>query len=150
MRRSSETEGSPASILATRDWLDLSSRASCLLVIAVFLVSSSSIPFARNRFPCLPNGMKLSRAVECDTTAQPGREITLEETLVKMGARCKKGKLVDAKGKEIRFYTVQGFGAPTAYAMETMRRQRIEIEALKRKYTVIEIPSRDRPCEPIP
>ena len=94
--------------------------------------------------------MKVSRAVGCDTTAQPWREITLEETLVKMGVRCKRGKLLDAKGKEIRFYTVQGFGAPTAYAMETMRRQRMEIEALKRQYTVIEIPSRDQPCEPIP
>src|SRR2546425_7204396 len=32
MRRSMETEGSPASILATRDWLDLSRRASCAWV----------------------------------------------------------------------------------------------------------------------
>ena len=44
----------------------------------------------------------------------------------------------------------QSLGAPTGYAMETMRRQRMEIEALKRKYSVIEIPSRDQPCEPIP
>ena len=121
-----------------------------LLVITVFCVSSPSISFARNRFPCLPNSMKLSRAVGCDTTTQPAREVSLEETLVKTGARCKKGKLLDAKGKEIQFYTVQGFGAPTAYAIETMRRQRTEIEELKRQYTVIEIPSRDQPCEPIP
>lgn len=122
----------------------------CLLVIAVFLVSVPSISFARNRFQCLPDGMKLGAAVGCDTTAQPAREMTLKETLVKMGARCEREKLVDAKGKEIRFYTVHGFGAPTAYAMETMRRQRTEIEALRQQYTVIEIPSRDHPCEPIP
>lgn len=122
----------------------------CLLVIAVFFASSPSISFARNRFRCLPGGMNLNRAVGCDTTAQPSREVTLEETLKRMGAQCKSAQLVDAKGKEIRFYTVQGFGAPTAYAMETMRRQRMEIAALKQKYTVIEIPSRDQPCEPIP
>ncbi len=48
-------------------------------------------------------------------------------------------KLVDAKGKEIRFYRVQCFGAPTAYAMETTRRQRVELEALRKRYTVVEM-----------
>jgi hypothetical protein len=60
--------------------------------------------------------------------------------LDKLDARCRAGKLVDGKNREIRFYQLQGcWGNPPPDYQEILIKQREELEELKRKYTVIEI-----------
>ncbi len=65
---------------------------------------------------------------------------TVIHRLDKIGARCKSGKLVDPKGKEIRFYRLQGcWGNPPADYLEILEQQKTELTQLKKKFTVIEI-----------
>jgi hypothetical protein len=65
---------------------------------------------------------------------------TIKQRLDKLDARCKSGKLVDGKNREIRFYQLQGcWGNPPPGYQEIMNRQREELEELKKKYNVVEI-----------
>lgn len=69
------------------------------------------------------------------------RKITVRMRLVQLKARCKRGKLVDGKGKEIYFYTLIGcWGNPPADYLDLLKQQAREIVRLKKKYTVIQIP----------
>ncbi len=66
--------------------------------------------------------------------------VTVEQKLVELKARCRRGKLVDRSGKEIRFYRLAGcWGNPPADYREILERQRRELEKLKKRYTVIEL-----------
>jgi hypothetical protein len=122
---------------------------SCLCCTVLLLGCFYALSFGRQKFPCLPKGIKGDAACEFDYRGTKVRKITVDEKLTEMQARCEKGKLVDAAGKEIRFYVVHVFGAPTDYAIKTMQRERKEIEALKKTYTVIELPA-DQSGEPRP
>ena len=60
--------------------------------------------------------------------------------LKQLKARCRKGKLVDAKGKEIRFFRLQGcWGNPPEDYQEILTRQAQELENLRKQYRVIEM-----------
>jgi len=91
------------------------------------------------KFPCLPGGLKPSDIVAAQRVgdAQKLRQTTVQDTLSRIKARCEDGKLVDRNQREIRFYRVECFGAPTNYAIETTRRQAEELEKLRERYTVI-------------
>lgn len=97
---------------------------------------------------CLPSGIKVADVVSAQL-AKPGRtanKITVDQKLAEMKARCKRGRLVDASGKEIRFYRLTGcWGNPPADYQEILARQAEEIEKLKKQYTVIEMT-----CNPDP
>ena len=67
-------------------------------------------------------------------------KITVKQALKRMRARCLGGKLVDGKGRQIRFYFLQGcWGNPPADYLEILDRQKREIEELKKRFTVIEM-----------
>ena len=75
------------------------------------------------------------------TTGKAAKQITVRETLVRLKARCKRGKLVTGSGREIRFYRLIGcWGNPPADYQEQFAQQSRELRRLKKKYTVIEIP----------
>lgn len=99
------------------------------IIIAVLFLSGAA--FAQN-YSCLPKDIKETKLVSKDKTVR--------QTLKILKAKCTKGKLVDAKKREIRFYNLQGcWGNPPVDYLEIMENQRTEIAELKKKYTVIEI-----------
>ncbi len=99
-----------------------------ILIVILFL---SGAVFAQN-YSCLPKEIK--------ETALVSKSKTVRQTLKMIKAKCSKGKLVDAKKREIRFYNLQGcWGNPPADYLEIMENQQTEIAELKKKYMVIEI-----------
>ncbi len=111
-----------------------------LLVIVFF-----GIPCMAQTYRCLSSDVKETDIVEVRTlTSKAGKDytekITVKDKLNKMRSRCAKGKLVDGKRREIRFYFLQGcWGNPPADYLEIEKRQRRDIEQLKKRYTVIEM-----------
>ena len=92
---------------------------------------------------CLPKDIKASDVVSAQLT-RPGRsagaKITVEQKLKELKARCRRGKLVDASGKQIYFYQMQGcWGNPPADYQEILSQQVSELEKLRRRYRVIEM-----------
>ena len=94
---------------------------------------------------CLPAGISLDGLV----TIEPAKanqhgatmKVTVSMRLVQLKARCKRGKLVDVQGKQIYFYTLIGcWGNPPADYLELLDHQAKEIQRLKKRYTVIQIP----------
>ncbi len=68
------------------------------------------------------------------------KQVTVGQTLKKIKAKCLKGKLVDVKRKEIRFYTLTGcWGNPPEGYLEILANQQKEIADLKKRFKVIEI-----------
>ena len=101
-----------------------------LKVLFVIMLLSGAV-FAQN-YSCLPKEVKETTLVSKDKTVR--------QTLKLLKAKCSKGKLVDGKKREIRFYNLQGcWGNPPEDYLEIMDNQRKEIAELKKKYTVIEI-----------
>lgn len=68
-----------------------------------------------------------------------GKRITVKEKLTALKARCRRGKLVDAKRREIKFFKRECWGNPPADYLEIQQQQRAELARLKKKYTVVEI-----------
>ena len=92
---------------------------------------------------CLPKDIKAGDVVSAQLT-RPGRpagaKITVEQKLKELKARCRKGKLVDASGRQIYFYQMQGcWGNPPADYQEILSQQKSELERLRRRYRVIEM-----------
>jgi len=113
-----------------------------MIVQLLLLLFVDYLPPVPQGYSCLPGNVKPADIVSAERTGAPRPKlvtVTVEQTMRQLRARCVRGKLVDGKGKEIRFYRMQCFGAPTEYAMETTRRQRVELEALRKRYTVVEM-----------
>ncbi|HWN99760.1 MAG TPA: hypothetical protein VNS63_10865 [Blastocatellia bacterium] len=119
-------------------------RAARLTCGIVFCLSLT-VPAAHRFQACLPDDVKATdivsvQAARPGTAAGEAKRITVEQKLMALKARCKKGKLVDDSGKEIRFYRLVGcWGNPPADYQEILARQTEEIEKLKKQYTVIEM-----------
>ncbi len=115
-----------------------------LILLSVFLLFPLAVR-PNDRFDlCLPQGIKPETVVSAERVKTGNgysvKVVTVRDTLLKLRARCKRGKLVDATGKEISFYRLEGcWGYPPPDYQEVMERQRKELEALKQKYTVITI-----------
>lgn len=114
----------------------------------IVILLCCSIPSGENaqQFePCLPKGISLtdvvsSQSVRSIVTGTPGEQVTVRAKLIELKARCKKGKLVEPGGKRIVFYRLTGcWGNPPVDYREILERQRIEIEKLKKRYTVVEM-----------
>src|SRR2546426_63398 len=94
---------------------------------------------------CLPPGIRSSDVVTARVSRSgagaPGlKKLTVGEKLRQLGARCRKGRLVDSSGKEIRLYRLVGcWGNPPAGYREILEHQRAELEKLRKRYTVIEM-----------
>lgn len=95
---------------------------------------------------CLPEGIKSDDVVMAPSgKPHPRTEdeptVTVREALKAAGARCRKGKLVDSKGKEIRFFRLAGcWGNPPADYREILQHQEEELARLKKEYRVMEMP----------
>ena len=94
---------------------------------------------------CLPNGINKSDVVSTREVNSAGgrREIkktSVEQKLKELRARCRKGKLVDRAGTEIRFYKLAGcWGHPSDDDREVLDRQTQELAKLRKSYRVIEM-----------
>lgn len=93
---------------------------------------------------CLPPATNLEEFVSApldESKAAAGKKVTLKQTLARLKAHCRKGKLVDGAGKEIRIVHLLGcWGNPPEDYQEQLKQQDEEIGRLQKKYTVIQIP----------
>ncbi len=96
-------------------------------------------------YDCLPPDVKLDTVVSTAEVETPegGSRIereTVKQRLDKMKAGCRAGKLMDAEGREIRFYRLQGcWGNPPPDYLQILENQEKELRELKKKYTVVEL-----------
>jgi hypothetical protein len=127
----------------------LSVLASSLLLlsfVACPLGSGARSPATEQFVRCVPRGTNLDKAVinePSQAKAQSGKQ-TVRTRLVQLEARCKRGKLVDGKGRQIYLYLLLGcWGNPPPNYLELMKRQDEEISRLKKRFTVIQIPCGD-------
>jgi hypothetical protein len=63
--------------------------------------------------------------------------LTVKQKLIELKARCRKGKLADAKGREIRFFRTSCWGNPPEDYLEIQKRENEELAELKKHYAVI-------------
>ncbi len=114
------------------------------LMISLLVCLSSGDGTNKSFVACLPAGIELEEVVSApqlkSTTVTASKRVTIRETLSRLKAHCKKGKLI-ASGWEIRFYRLVGcWGNPPEDYQERLARQNQELQRLKKKYTVVEIP----------
>jgi hypothetical protein len=116
------------------------------LLTGVFLVGDArATNIQRHHFlvtsqlSCLPADVKLSDPV-VDPTA-PNKRATVESKLRSLRARCRKARLLDRHGREIRFYHLVGcWGNPPRGYDEILKRQEREIADMRKRYTLLEVP----------
>jgi hypothetical protein len=90
---------------------------------------------ASTKFSCLPKDV---RADEIVSYGAKGRlNVTVAKKLGEMKARCRSGKLIDAKGRAVRFFRRSCWGNPPPDYLEIQKRETDELDKLKRRYTVI-------------
>lgn len=102
---------------------------------------TSKGPAPAGQFNCLPEGFQLTDIVSYRLRGKAGNEhITIEEKLGELKAHCKRGKLVDGKGKEIRFFKFSCFGNPPEDYREIAQKEAQALEKLQKQYNVVIIP----------
>jgi hypothetical protein len=110
-----------------------------------FLFLSLSLSAQNRSLACLPDDVKpdevvSTQSVKSESGIDVVKQITVRQKLLELKARCKKGKLVDRAGKEIRFYRLAGcWGNPPADYQEILAQQQRELDEMKKRYRVIEI-----------
>ena len=107
------------------------STAGAALDVAVTVDNSGPV----RTFACLPKDVRLDEVVTYGRG--PVRTVTVERQLIEMKARCRKGKLVDARRREIRFFHQSCWGNPPADYLEIQQREAEELAKLQRRYRVI-------------
>jgi len=115
------------------------------LLLALLICSSSGDGANKGYVACLPADVELEEVVSApeprSNTATASKPSTVRGALSRLKARCRKGKLVAGNGREIRLYRLIGcWGNPPDDYQEQLARQNKELERLKKKYTVVEIP----------
>ena len=113
-----------------------------ILFLWVGLLNALLLP-GNDPCACLPKDIKRTDIVSAQLQ-RPGRpggaKVTVAQKLKEIKARCRKGKLVDANGKPIYFYQLQGcWGNPPADYQEILSQQQRELEKLRKTYHVIEM-----------
>ncbi len=94
--------------------------------------SASSI----KQYSCLPKDVRADETVSYGFKGRTA--VTVENKLNEMKARCRKGRLVDSRGREIRFFHLSCWGNPPENYQEIRRREIGELAKLKKRFTVIE------------
>jgi hypothetical protein len=114
------------------------------LVLALTLLTPVSGAKTNRLASCLPEGVKLTSEIleqSAGSTSAKGKPKTVASKLAELRARCKNKKLFTRNGKEIRIVQLIGcWGNPPEDYQEQVQRQQREIEELRKKYIVIEIP----------
>jgi len=118
--------------------------AILFLLGAVLLAGLSPLPTActTNTDACMPTGIQATDVVSSQA-AKPGGKVvtvTVAQKLKALRARCRRGKLVDTRGTEIRFYQLIGcWGNPPDDYQQQLERQAKELAKLRKRYRVIEM-----------
>jgi hypothetical protein len=113
-----------------------------ILGASVFLFLNLGASGPQSFSGCLPEEIKPSDVVSSQPvgSSKVVKKVTVKEKLIQLKASCKQGKLVDATGKEIRFFRLEGcWGNPPADYQEILQKQSEELEKLKKRYTLIEM-----------
>jgi hypothetical protein len=113
------------------------------LIIAAAVITCAIASSHAAGQSCLPADVKPSEIVAPDSDHQDGamKRKTVRDRLKELKARCRKGKLIDSRGKEIYFVRLIGcWGNPPADYEEQIAQQSEEVRQLQKKYTVIQIP----------
>jgi len=84
---------------------------------------------------CLPNDVGTDDIVEYDRGKKT--KVTVGKRLSEMKARCHKGKLVDRKSREIRFFHISCWGNPPPDYLEIQQQEQAQLAKLKLRYTMI-------------
>ena len=114
------------------------------LGLPILLALLAATCFAQ-KYNCMPADIREGtvasfRAEPSAKTGQAESPVTIGQTLKTLKARCSRGKLIDRRGKQIRFYQLDGcWGNPPANYLEIMEKQRKDLKDMKRKYTVVEL-----------
>lgn len=87
------------------------------------------------QFDCLPDDITLQTVVTY--SFKPEKNETVKDRLLKLKAKCENGKLVDERGKEIRFFQLECWGNPPADYEERQQHQQDKLKEMEKKYTVI-------------
>ncbi len=114
-----------------------------LLIVTSFFCYVSPASSAERLSHCLPPDVTLDSPVVIPQSKSIKEETktTVRTRLSQLKARCKNSKLLTATGKEIRFVLLLGcWGNPPENYQELFTAQAKEIERLKKKYVVIQIP----------
>ena len=115
-----------------------------LISSALLAALSPSTSCTSSVASCLPAGIQ-STDVVSTRPAKAGVSgnvvaVTVAQKLKELRARCRRGKLVDPKGTEIRFYQLIGcWGNPPDDYQEQLERQTKELAKLRKRYHVIEM-----------
>jgi hypothetical protein len=110
----------------------------------VIFLSVGESPTKDKYSACFPDDINRTDVVSTRVLSIKGRrevrKTTVDQKLRELKARCKRGKLVDASGTEIRFFKLAGcWGHPSDDDREVLDRQRQELAKLKKSYRVIEM-----------
>ncbi len=114
-----------------------------LLCTLVLIASASVAAQGKSRWQgCLPADVDAAEVigVEPSSKGSAAKKITVTTKLNQIGARCRAGRLVDAKGRPIQFYRLTGcWGNPPENYQEILDNQQKELAQLRRRHRVIEI-----------
>jgi len=122
--------------------------ATALIHLALILSSlccTATSPRTDSLSKCLAAGITLDSIVANEPSKldkqAPSKNVTVKARLSQLKAHCTRGRLVDGKGRQIRFVTLIGcWGNPPDNYLELLENQNREIQQLKKRYTVIQIP----------
>ncbi len=112
------------------------------IALAVALLSMTFFASKKpDRFTCLPDDIDRKAVIQETSPTTKNKPLTVEQKLIEIDAKCRKGKLVDRSGREIKLIQVVGcWGNPPEDYLEQIENQRKEIERWKKTNRVIEIP----------
>ena len=122
-----------------------------LLIVAATVMTCAFASSHAAGQSCLPSDIKPTEIVAPDTNRQDRvtKPKTVKDRLTELKARCRKGKLIDSRGKEIYFLRLIGcWGNQPADYEEQLEDQRVRLRELQKKYTVIQIPCVANPMIP--
>jgi hypothetical protein len=108
----------------------------------IFLTCGASEGYPHRWQACLQQNVKLSDvvSVERDKHGMAVRKRTVDDQLKELKARCRNGKLIDERGRQIYFYRLTGcWGNPPSDYLERLEQQRIKLRELRKRYTVVEM-----------
>ena len=84
---------------------------------------------------CLPDNIRGSEILSYSLKGVP--QLTVSQKLLALRARCRKGKLVDVKSREIRFFRPSCWGNPPPDYLEIRAREDSALKKLRRRFTVV-------------
>ena len=114
-----------------------------LLCLVALMAGASLATQGRSRWQeCLPADVAADEVIAMEQFGQNQikKEVTVTSKLSQIGARCRRKRLVDARGKQIHFYRLTGcWGNPPENYQEILDNQQRELARLRKRYRVVEI-----------